>query len=210
MIPLLQERLSEFVTLWVVIDPIGSLPVFLAVAASRSETDCRVIALHSVLAAFGVLVFFIVAGQLLLPALGVPLTAFQIAGGIVLFLFALSMIFGPSKVDEDESLARQSPRQAAIFPLAIPAIASPGAMLAVVLLTNDARDDLPDQAMTVGVVIVVLAAQYVLFRLARPIERRIGGAGTSVLSRVMGTILASVAVTEVLDGVSTWLKLPLP
>lgn len=207
---MLADRLSEFVTLWVVIDPIGSLPVFLAIAARRSREDARVIAIHAVLVAFGILVFFTILGQFLLQQINVPLTAFQIAGGIVLFIFALQMIFGEAKAENDDALAAQSPKQAAVFPLAIPAIASPGAMLAVVLLTDDARHNIVDQSMTILVVAVVLAIQLALFFAAKRIEYWIGPSGTSVISRVMGTILAAVAVTEVLDGVSTWLQIPLP
>ncbi len=207
---MLADRLSEFVTLWVVIDPIGSLPVFLAIAARRSREDARVIAIHAVLVAFGILVFFTILGQFLLQQINVPLTAFQIAGGIVLFIFALQMIFGEAKAENDDALAAQSPKQAAVFPLAIPAIASPGAMLAVVLLTDDARHNIVDQSMTILVVAVVLAIQLALFFAAKRIEYWIGPSGTSVISRVMGTILAAVAVTEVLDGIATWLRIPLP
>ena len=207
---MLADRLSEFVTLWVVIDPIGSLPVFLAIAATRSRQDARVIAIHAVLVAFGILVFFTILGQFLLQQINVPLTAFQIAGGIVLFIFALQMIFGEAKAKNDDALAAQSPKQAAVFPLAIPAIASPGAMLAVVLLTDDARHNIVDQSMTILVVAIVLAIQLALFFTAKRIEYWIGPSGTSVISRVMGTILAAVAVTEVLDGVSAWLQIPLP
>lgn len=207
---MLADRLSEFVTLWVVIDPIGSLPVFLAIAAARSKQDARTIAIHAVLVAFGILVFFTILGQFLLQQINVPLTAFQIAGGIVLFIFALQMIFGEAKAEKDDTLAAQSPKQAAVFPLAIPAIASPGAMLAVVLLTDDARHNIVDQSMTIVVVAIVLAIQLALFFAAKRIEYWIGPSGTSVISRVMGTILAAVAVTEVLDGVSTWLQIPLP
>lgn len=207
---MLADRLSEFVTLWVVIDPIGSLPVFLAIATARSKQDARTIAIHAVLVAFGILVFFTILGQFLLQQINVPLTAFQIAGGIVLFIFALQMIFGEAKAEKDNTLATPSPKQAAVFPLAVPAIASPGAMLAVVLLTDDARHNIVDQSMTIVVVAVVLAIQLALFFAANRIEYWIGPSGTSVISRVMGTILAAVAVTEVLDGFSTWLKIPLP
>jgi multiple antibiotic resistance protein len=210
MLAVFQDKLSEFLTLAVVIDPLGSLPVYLAIVGARSKQDARIIAVHAVIVAFFVLLFFVVAGQLILQQIAVPLTAFQIAGGIVLFLFALSMIFDQAEQSKEENLAKQSPRQAAVFPLAIPAIASPGAMLAVVLITDDARHNVADQGLTVVVIAIILAIQLVLLFLARRIENVIGRSGTSVISRVMGTILAAVAVTEVLDGLSTWLKLPLP
>jgi len=210
MIAVFQERLSEFMTLAVVIDPLGSLPVYLAIAGTRSRREARAIAVHAVIVAFCVLLFFVVAGQVILQQINVPLTAFQIAAGIVLFLFALGMIFDQAEHSKEALLAKQSPRQAAVFPLAIPAIASPGAMLAVVLLTDNARHNIADQAQTVVVIAVILLIQLMLLFIAKRVENLIGRAGTSVISRVMGTILAAVAVTEVLDGFSTWLKLPLP
>jgi multiple antibiotic resistance protein len=210
MLAVFQDKLSEFLTLAVVIDPLGSLPVYLAIVGARSKQDARTIAVHAVIVAFFVLVFFVIAGQVILQQINVPLTAFQIAGGIVLFLFALGMIFDQAAEEKEEALAKQSPRQAAIFPLAIPAIASPGAMLAVVLLTDDARHKIADQALTVVVIAAILLFQLMLLFAARRLENVIGRAGTSVISRVMGTILAAVAVTEVLDGFSTWLQLPLP
>jgi multiple antibiotic resistance protein len=205
-----QDKLSEFLTLAVVIDPLGSIPVYLAIVGARSRQDARVIAVHAVIVAFLVLLFFVVAGQVILQHIDVPLTAFQIAGGIVLFLFALGMIFDQAAEAKEEMLAKQSPRQAAVFPLAIPAIASPGAMLAVVLLTDDARHDVADQALTVVVIAIILLIQLLILFVAKRVENLIGRSGTSVISRVMGMILAAVAVTEVLDGFSTWLKLPLP
>jgi multiple antibiotic resistance protein len=205
---MLQDRVSEFITLWVVIDPLGSLPIFLAVAAGLSEPARRQTGFWAVGAAFLVLTLFLVGGQLMFTLLDVPLRAFQIAGGIVLFIFALQMIFGPSKEEADLPLAVQSPRQRAVFPLAIPAIASPGAMLAVVLLTDDARHNVLDQAMTWLVMACVLALQLGIFMLAGQVHRIIGDAGASVISRVMGMILASVAVTNVVQAISEWLSLP--
>jgi multiple antibiotic resistance protein len=205
---MLQDRVSEFITLWVVIDPLGSLPIFLAVTAGLSEPARRQTGFWAVGAAFLVLTLFLVGGQLMFTLLDVPLRAFQIAGGIVLFIFALQMIFGPSKEEADLPLAVQSPRQRAVFPLAIPAIASPGAMLAVVLLTDDARHNVLDQAMTWLVMACVLALQLGIFMLAGQVHRIIGDAGASVISRVMGMILASVAVTNVVQAISEWLSLP--
>ncbi|GGE34129.1 UPF0056 inner membrane protein [Agaricicola taiwanensis] len=205
---MLQDRISEFITLWVVIDPIGSLPIFLAVTAGLADHHRRQTAIWAVGVAFCVLTAFLVGGQLLFAMLEVPLRAFQIAGGIVLFIFALQMIFGPAKEEADLPLAVQSPRQKAVFPLAVPAIASPGAMLAVVLLTDDARHNVADQTMTWLVMVFVLAIQFGIFMLAGRLQRLIGDAGASIISRVMGMILASVAVTDVVQALSEWLSLP--
>jgi multiple antibiotic resistance protein len=145
------------------------------------------------------LVFFAIAGELLLTAMGIPLPAFQIAGGIVLFLFALSMIFGESKPEEEVRLIKDH-RETAIFPLAVPSIAGPGAMLACVLMTENARFSLFEQMQTVAMMLFVLLLNLLLMLMASCVHKVIGNAGASVISRVMGLILASVAVTNALAG----------
>lgn len=197
--PSTEELITTFVLLWAVIDPIGSVPVFLAATKGRKPAERRRIAKVAALAAAGILLFFIVAGEPLLLGMSVPLPAFRIAGGIVLFLFALTMIFGESKPEGEEKLLR-SVQEVAVYPLATPSIASPGAMMAVVLLTENSVHTVLDQAATACVVLVVLAITYGCMLLAGPIVRVIGEGGASVVSRVMGLILASVAATNVLEG----------
>ena len=203
---------QHFVTLWVVIDPIGTIPVFIAVTASMSARARRATALQAALVSAGVLSFFLVFGQILIDGLGIGLLSFQVAGGIVLFLFALTMIFGDSKPEADmkEAEAERSPqaedRMPGIFPLAVPSLASPGAMLAIVLLTDNNRFSIPEQAVTAGVMIVVIAIAYVLMLLAEPIIRVIGLAGSAIISRVMGMILASVAADAVLSAILQIIK----
>ncbi|MDF2234438.1 MarC family protein [Albimonas sp. CAU 1670] len=203
----MDSLLRDFITLWVVIDPIGTLPVFLAVTFGVSAAARRRIAVHAVLVAFVVLTGFILAGQLVLEGLGIPLPSFQLAGGIVLFLFALSMIFGPGKPQSDLDDSA-SITQTAVFPVAIPSIASPGAMLAVVILTDNDRFSVTQQAMTAGLMAVVLAATLAIMLAVNPIHRLIGDAGASVISRVMGMILAAVAVDAVLNALQTIGALP--
>lgn len=129
----------QFVVLWAVIDPIGSIPVYLAKTIGLSLEDRRKIALKAVLISAGILLFFLVAGQTLLEAMQIPLTAFQIAGGLVLLLFALTMIFGEGKPEQEMKMAT-SLSELAVYPLAVPSIASPGAMMAIVLLTDNHRN----------------------------------------------------------------------
>lgn len=198
---MLSQILHEFITLWVVIDPIGTLPVFLAVTAGLTPTQKRAIAFRAVLVSFGVLTVFILLGQIVLEALGIGFPAFQIAGGIVLFLFALSMIFGHSKPEEEVAEAERV-RQTSVFPVAIPSIASPGAMLTVVILTDNDRFSVAHQVMTTGVMALVLLATLAILLLAGPLFRVIGSTGAAVISRVMGMILAAVAVDAVLKGLS--------
>lgn len=202
-----ESVLEEFVTLWVVIDPIGTIPVFIAVTAALSAAERRKTALQAALVSAAVLMFFLVFGQILIDALGIGLLSFQVAGGIILFLFALTMIFGESKPESDtrsaeldETLPEGGPSPA-IFPLAVPSIASPGAMLAIVLLTDNNRFAMSEQAVTAGVMLLILAIAYICMLAAGPIIRVIGMSGSAIISRVMGMILASVAANAVLSAV---------
>ncbi len=190
---------EQLVTLWTVIDPIGTLPVFIAVTAGLSARQQRKIAVRSTLISLGILVGFIILGQIILEGLNISLVAFQIAGGMILFLFALSMIFGDSKPQSDLSAPREL-SDVAVFPLAMPSLASPGAMLAVVLLTDNDRYSVAHQAMTAAVVALVLAAALLIMLLAAPLYRIMGMGGAAIVSRVMGMFLAAVATDNVLEA----------
>ena len=196
----LDDYIREFVTVWVVVDPIGTVPVFIAVTATMSSKERRGVAFRAALISALILLAFIVGGQLLLEALEISLVSFQIAGGIVLFLFALQMIFGPGKPESELSENRPSKEDVAVFPLAVPSLASPGAMLAVVVLTDNNRFSITEQAITTGVVMLVILGALVLMLAAGFINRVIGISGASILSRVMGLILAAVAVDNVRDA----------
>ncbi|MBU3005541.1 MarC family protein [Paraglaciecola arctica] len=194
------DYLAVFITFFAVVDPIGTIPVFIAVTDKYEPKIKRRVALISSIVSACILLFFIVAGEVLLRALSIPLPAFQISGGIVLFLFALNMIFGESKPEEEIKLLSQSHRETAIFPLAVPSIASPGAMLAAVLLTKNSVFTIWEQMQTALVVLSVLLLTYVLMLLSGFIVRFIGSSGASVISRVMGLILTAIATTNILSG----------
>lgn len=201
-----QQHFNEFVTFLLVINPVAALPVFLSVAASLDPGAQRKIALNAVLIAFAVLVFFIFAGAFLLKQMNVPIRAFQISGGILLFLVALEMIRG------DNRISAQGPEQShfalAVYPLAIPKIAGPGAMLTAILLTDDDRFNPLGQLITVGVLAAVLVIQLLVLLAAGPLTRAIGVGGASVIARVMGMLLAALAVSMVLGAIADWLNLP--
>ncbi|WP_078083532.1 MarC family protein [Microbulbifer mangrovi] len=196
----MDDWISSFVFFFAVIDPVGTLPVFIAVTGRHSEWQRRKIAVLAVAVATGILMFFLLLGQYLLEAIGVPLSAFQVAGGIVLFLFALTMIFGEGKPETEVGIIREG-HETAIFPLAVPSIASPGAMLAAVVLTDNHRFDPIHQVNTASAMLAVLGIVLLLLLTANWIFRWIGNAGASIVSRVMGLILASVATTNVLVGI---------
>lgn len=201
------DIVATFIFFFAVIDPIGTIPVFIAVTSQYNVPAKRRIALIATLVSMGILLFFVVVGELLLTAMRIPLSAFQIAGGIVLFLFALSMIFGESKPEEEIKLATKD-HETAIFPLAVPSIAGPGAMLAAVLLTKNSLFSLWEQTQTAATMVAVLLVAYLLMLSASWIDRIIGRSGASVISRVMGLILASVATTNTLAGIQDYFKLP--
>ena len=204
---------KTFLTLLVVIDPIGSIPVFIYATSNISPTLHRAFAFRAVLIAGGVLLFFLVLGQLLLEGIGLRLGSFQIAGGIILFLFALQMMFGESKPSAEihESEADKTEHlEGAAFPLAMPSIASPGAILAIVVLTDNHAVSITDQALVAGVLVGVLLITLGLLLAATKIIHIIGATGASVISRVMGLILATIALDAMFVGLEQLSLITLP
>tara|TARA_R110002073_G_scaffold74609_3_gene182476 strand:- start:2387 stop:3031 length:645 start_codon:yes stop_codon:yes gene_type:complete len=197
------DFVATFIVFFAVIDPIGTVPVFIAFTSHFDETARQKIAWIAASVAAVVLIFFVVAGEFILVALSIPLPAFQIAGGIVLFIFALSMIFGEGKTGAELKLTKDH-HETAVFPLAVPSIASPGAMLAAVLLTENSRYSLFEQAQTVAMMLSVLVVTLILMLLSGQINRLIGISGASVISRIMGLILSAVATTNTLAGIEAY------
>jgi multiple antibiotic resistance protein len=199
-------RLGEFVALFLVINPIEVVPSYLGMVGHvrKSATKAR-IALQGVAIAFVILVFFQFAGKLLLEQLHVPLRAFQIAGGIMVFLVALDMVRGASHDSEDVPLSHLN---LAIYPLAVPKIAGPAAMLTIIVISDDDRYNLAGQLGTVAVLAVVMAIQFALLLAAVPVSRLLGRSGAGVISRIMGMILAALAVSTTLSAIADWLNLP--
>lgn len=197
------DFVAVFVFFFAVIDPIGTVPVFIAVTRHEDERMKTKTAIRAAIVASVILVFFVIAGEFILDAMDVPLAAFQIAGGIVLFIFALTMIFGDSKPEEEVELI-EAQSQTAIYPLAVPSLASPGAMLAAVLLTENAHYSVSEQVQTIATMLVVLLIAMLLMIGASRIHRLIGDSGASVISRVMGLILASVATASALAGIKEY------
>jgi multiple antibiotic resistance protein len=200
------EIIAAFIFFFAVIDPIGTIPVFIAVTKGFSEKEKRKIAFKAILVSAGVLLFFIAVGELILNAINIPLPAFEIAGGIVLLIFAMTMIFGQGKPEEEKKMIN-SISETAIFPLAMPSIASPGAMLAAVLLTENSKFSILEQIQTSVAMLLVLLIVLVFMLGASKIHRFIGDSGASIISRVMGLILASVAVSSILEGINSFYHL---
>lgn len=202
-----RELLETAVLLFVVVDPLGSLPVFMAVSAELSGRARRRLALEAVGVAFAVLAGFALGGRPLLSLLDVSIESFRAAGGVVLFLFALTLIFGDPKHERDLASAGDL-AQTAVFPLAIPSLASPGAMLAATLLAQGGAPGAPGPAATLALLAAVLALAAAILIAAGPLHQAIGDAGAAAISRVMGMILAAVAADEVLGALARMGALP--
>ena len=188
-----QELIFDLITLWVTIDPVGTLPLFLSVTKKMNAAQRRATAIRASIIAFFILAGFLYLGQYLLEEMRIELPSFQIAGGIVLFLFALSMIFEKESAVE----SAEEGRDVAVFPLAMPSIATPGALLAVLVLTDNNTHNFLQETATCGVMALVLAINLLLLLLGNKIVALLGRAGLSILSRVMGMILAAAAVQMV-------------
>ncbi|MCC5971774.1 MAG: MarC family protein [Pararhodobacter sp.] len=189
---------TVFVTLFVVIDPIGLAPFFVALTGGMTPAQRRAIGLRACLVAALLLTLFGLAGETILTAIGISMPAFQIAGGLLLFLTALDMLFD-----------RRSKRRAghagevpdpSVFPLAMPLIAGPGAMASMILLVGQTGWDWAGVLAVHLVMLAVIALGFLLFLLAAPIERVLGQTGTMVVSRLLGMLLAALSVQFVLNG----------
>jgi multiple antibiotic resistance protein len=179
---------------------------FLEATKNFDAAAKKKIARNATFIAAGILLFFIIVGQLIMEAMHISLAAFQISGGMILFLFALTMIFGEGKPEENKHLIKNH-THVTVFPIAIPAIASPGAIMAVVLLTDNHLYSIPQQLFTTFTVMLVMAATLVMLLFARIIQDRIGETGIIVISKVMGLILSAFAVQSVLSGIKTYFNL---
>ncbi|KXX70645.1 MarC family protein [Flammeovirga sp. SJP92] len=196
---------TKFIAFFTVIDPIGTIPVFIAVTSKMSKDQKVTIAKKATFAASGVLLFFIAVGEVILEVIKIPMSNFQIAGGIVLFLFALTMIFGASKPEEEISHIDQKD-DVAIFPLAMPSLASPGAILAVMLLTEKSKYSVQEQVITSLIMLTVMGLAWLFMLFSSRIFHRIGNSGAALISRVMGLILSAVAVNHILMGLRSFFE----
>jgi multiple antibiotic resistance protein len=209
MSPLFIKISKDFATIWTTIDPIGNVAIFAGLTASLTRAERRRTALRATVYAAVILVVAVVAGQIILDAIGIHLHSLKVAGGIILFLFGLQMLFGRMDAKAGAE-APEEGRDLAVFPLAVPSIAGPGAMMAVILLTDNDVYTVAEQAQTGVVLLVVLLLTYILLLFSDAILRIIGRQGAAILVRVMGIILASLAVEIVLTtlGVANWAPVP--
>ena len=200
---------AALVTLLVVVDPVGLTPTFLAVTEGMSTPERRRVALRAALIAAAILMGAALIGDWLLHALSISLPAFRIAGGLLLFTIASEMVFGvriARETREAEEAAEERVRNVAAFPLAIPLMAGPAAITASVLLAGRAGGAPLRLAVLLAVIVLVCAICLTMFLLASRIGRLLGITGNVVLSRLLGVLLAALAVQYVIDGVRSALE----
>jgi multiple antibiotic resistance protein len=199
----MRELFSAFATLFVTIDPLGRAPIFLALTAGMGRRERGQIAARAALIAFAILVLFAIAGTVILEVFGITLHAFRIAGGLLLFHIAFEMIFEKRQDRHERSADRavtaDQIRDIAVFPLAIPLLAGPGAISATILLSG-AYPNVAGRVVLIAIVAVSLLASWLVFLLAERLDRFLGATGRIVLTRLLGVILAALAVQFVIDG----------
>ncbi len=204
----MEQAFSAFVTLFVTIDAPGLAPLFLALTAGMTRAERLQVAHRASITAFAVLVLFAVAGIGILKIFGITLPAFRIAGGVLLFFIAFEMIF-EKRQDRKEKSAEIAQadriRNIAIFPLAIPLTSGPGAISATILLSGT-YSDFAGRIALIMIVAANIAIAWLVFAAADRIEYLLGATGRIVLTRLLGLILAALAVQFVADGVLAFVK----
>ncbi len=183
--------------MFLVVDPVGLVPMYLALVGSRTAAGRRRVALRAVLVAGAVLFAFAIGGNWLLGRLGISLEAFRVAGGVLLFRIAVRMVFAQhereTKAEQEEARGRQD---VSVFPLGIPIIAA-----SLMILVGEARPHAWGLPLVLGLTAVVLLLSYLALRLAERLGRLLGQTGVNVVTRVLGILLAALAVQYVADGV---------
>lgn len=199
--------LAAFVTLLVVVDPPGVVPIFVGLTKDETQVRRRAILIRAVLVALGVALFFLVAGRAVLSYLGVTVHAFSISGGILLFVAAMPMLFGRRGGLQAPEPKEHGGEDISIFPLAMPLLSGPGTIATILLLTSQAGADVR-RLVAIGVAIaLVFLVSFVSLYLGARLIRLVGEGGVHIATRVMGIVLAALAVQYVLNGVTGYYHL---
>lgn len=201
---MIDKIVHDFLIIWATIDPIGTMALFVGLTAKLAPKDRRRTAYKTVFYAALILVGALLLGQVLLGAMGISLLSFQVAGGAILFLFGLQMIFSNDSSTENT----EQRHDISVFPLAVPATASPGAILAVILITDNHVYTIEQQLVSAATMLSVLAMTLILLLFSGGIIRLIGIGGASLLTRLMGMILAALSIEFIMEalGVSNWVN----
>ncbi len=193
---------TAFVTLFVIIEPIGIVPIFAALTRGMSMRRRRIIGARACLTAIGILTAFGLLGQELLGFVGISIPAFRISGGILLFLTALDMLFERRTQRREGQVAHEEEdHDPSVFPLAMPLLAGPGAMTTMILLVSRVKSGWLGVLELHLIMVAVVACTFLLFQIAGPLDRALGRTGMNVVTRLLGMLLAALSVQFVIDGV---------
>ncbi|EAQ06461.1 MULTISPECIES: MarC family protein [Yoonia] len=198
----LPALIAAFTTMFIIMDPPGLVPVFIALTQGMSAEQRRAIAVRACIVAGVLMILFLFVGEAVLGFIGISMDAFRIAGGILLFLTALDMLFQRRQARRADNAAEgQAEHQddPSVFPLALPLIVGPGAITTIILLAGNATSA-ADFGAIAGVLMAVLLITFLAFLVAPTIERALGKTGLNIVTRVLGMLLAALAVQFVLDG----------
>lgn len=191
--------ITAFVTLFVVIDPIGLAPLFIAMTQDTTATRRRAIGIRACLTSIAILTVFAAFGEAVLTFIGISMPAFRVAGGILLFLTALDMLFERRTKRREGQAEEDEGPDPSVFPLAIPLIAGPGSIATVILLAGQ-KPGIEGLAVVIGIMIAVVALVFLLFLLSGVLATALGKTGINVVTRLLGMLLAALATQFVLDG----------
>ena len=197
----MQTLVPAFITLFVVIDPIAMGPMFLGVTKGLSEKSRRIIGLEASIIAFFVLAGAALFADKLLQALGISLSAFRIAGGLLLFAIAFEMVFEHRQKRKQNDATPEGLSKIAAFPLAVPLMAGPGAITACVLLAGRADGNWLELGILIGMIAFMFVLCYLVFLSAGTLEKIMGERGQNIFGRLLGVLLAALAVQYVADGI---------
>jgi multiple antibiotic resistance protein len=197
--------ITAFTTLFIIIDPPGMVPLFIALTQGIGPAQRRAIAIRACLVAGVLMLVFLFVGEAVLSFIGISMPAFRIAGGVLLFLTALDMLFERRQTRRSHSAEEgmTADNDPSVFPLALPLIVGPGAITTIILLAGQAQGPADFAAIT-GVMALVLLSVLLAFLAAGSIERALGKVGINVLTRVLGMLLAALAVQFILDGLRSF------
>ena len=196
---MLEVFIQAFVLYFVVIDPIGNTPIFMSITQTQNEREKYQTAIEAVLIATIILILFSIIGQFILSYLNVSLESFRIAGGIILFLIAIEMLFN-KRQERKEQILDKTKNKVSIFPLAIPILAGPAAITSVIVIATKYQGDLISQSITLLGLVVVMLVTLLFFLLLAKSDKFINKNVTNIISRVIAIILAALSIQYIMDG----------
>ncbi|MBE0412873.1 MarC family protein [Yoonia sp.] len=198
----LPALIAAFTTMFIIMDPPGLAPVFIALTQGMTAAQRRIIAIRACVVSAGLMLLFLFLGEAVLGFIGISMDAFRIAGGVLLFLTALDMLFQKRQARREENAAEGQAEHhddPSVFPLALPLIVGPGAITTIILLAGQSTEA-ADFAAIAGVLLAILLITFLSFLAAPAIERALGKTGLNIVTRVLGMLLAALAVQFILDG----------